>query len=61
MKIGLFLSREILAITRIDISEVGEYEKGARFEFRIPSGRYRFPDTGNPQTMSGSEKMNLAA
>lgn len=59
--LGLFLSREILAITRIDISEVGEFEKGARFELRIPSGHYRFPDSENPQTMSESEKMNLAA
>jgi PAS domain S-box-containing protein len=58
--LGLFLSREILAITRIDISEVGEFEKGARFEFRIPSGHYRFSDSENPQITSESEKMNLA-
>jgi PAS domain S-box-containing protein len=59
--LGLFLSREILAITRIDISETGKFEKGARFELRIPSGHYRFPDSENPLTASGSEKMNLTA
>jgi PAS domain S-box-containing protein len=59
--LGLFLTREILAITRIDISETGEFEKGARFKFRIPSGYYRFPDSENPQIMSESEKMDLAA
>lgn len=59
--LGLFLSREILAITRIEISEKGEFEKGARFEFRIPEGSYRFPGSDNPLTVSGSEKMNLLA
>jgi PAS domain S-box-containing protein len=59
--LGLFLSREILAITRIDISETGKFEKGARFELRIPLGHYRFPDSENPLTTSGSEKMDLAA
>ena len=57
--LGLFLSREILAITRIDISETGEFEKGARFELRIPSGHYRFPASENLLITSGSEKMNL--
>lgn len=58
--LGLFLSREILAITRIEISETGEFEKGARFELRIPAGRYRFKGSDNPLFTSGSEKMNLA-
>jgi len=57
--LGLFLTREILAITRIEISETGEYEKGARFELRIPSGNYRFPDTGNPLNAPVSGKMDL--
>jgi len=43
--LGLFLSREILAITGIAISETGEPGKGARFEMVIPKGAYRF--TGN--------------
>ena len=59
--LGLFLTREILAITRIEITETGEFEKGARFEFRIPAGLYRFPDSGNSIKVSGSETMNLHA
>ncbi len=59
--LGLFLSREILGITRIDISETGEFEKGARFELRIPSGHYQFPDSDGSLTASGSERMDLAA
>jgi PAS domain S-box-containing protein len=39
--LGLFLTREILAITRIGIQETGEYRKGARFTFRVPRGAYR--------------------
>jgi PAS domain S-box-containing protein len=39
---GLFLAREILAITRIAISEVGMYGRGARFEMYVPEGAYRF-------------------
>jgi PAS domain S-box-containing protein len=43
--LGLFLSREILAITRIGISETGEPGKGARFEMLVPKGAYRFTGT----------------
>jgi PAS domain S-box-containing protein len=39
--LGLFLTREILAITRIGIMETGEYRKGACFTLRIPRGAYR--------------------
>jgi PAS domain S-box-containing protein len=49
--LGLFLAREILAITRIEIHENGEYSKGARFEFTIPKGSYHFgksPVQGSP-------------
>ncbi len=35
---GLFLSREILALTGITIRENGEYRKGARFEIVCPAG-----------------------
>jgi PAS domain S-box-containing protein len=59
--LGLFLTREILAITRIDITETGEFEKGARFELRIPAGLYRFPDSGNSIKVSGLETTNLHA
>ena len=41
--LGLFLAREILAITGIAIAETGEPGKGARFEIRVPEGMYRFP------------------
>jgi PAS domain S-box-containing protein len=59
--LGLFLSREILAITRIEISETGEYEKGARFELRIPEGLFRFSGTGHSIKASGSETLDLPA
>ncbi len=44
---GLFLAREILAITGITICETGLHGKGARFEITVPEGKYRFakPDT----------------
>jgi PAS domain S-box-containing protein len=40
--LGLFLSREILAITGIRITENGEAGTGARFEITVPKGAYRF-------------------
>jgi PAS domain S-box-containing protein len=39
--LGLFLSREILAITGITIMESGEPGKGARFEITVPNVSYR--------------------
>jgi PAS domain S-box-containing protein len=39
--LGLFLSREILAITGITITENGEPGKGARFEITVPKGMWR--------------------
>jgi signal transduction histidine kinase len=39
--LGLFLTREILAITNITIRENGETEKGVRFEILIPQEMYR--------------------
>jgi signal transduction histidine kinase len=38
---GLFLVREILAITGIQIHETGRYGSGARFEISVPRGGYR--------------------
>ncbi|MDD1689683.1 MAG: PAS domain S-box protein [Methanoregula sp.] len=47
--LGLFLTREILAITGITITENGESGKGARFEMRVPKGAYRFTgEKGDP-------------
>ena len=36
--LGLFLSREILSITGITITETSEPGKGARFEMVVPKG-----------------------
>lgn len=38
---GLFLSREILALTNITITEEGTEGKGSRFVMHIPAGGYR--------------------
>jgi PAS domain S-box-containing protein len=40
--LGLFLAREILAITGISIRETGRPGQGARFEIKIPAGTFRF-------------------
>jgi signal transduction histidine kinase len=40
--LGLFLSREILAITGLTIRETGEHGKGVRFVITIPRDAYRF-------------------
>jgi PAS domain S-box-containing protein len=42
--LGLFLSREILSITGISISEDGEPGQGARFRITVPNGAYRFEE-----------------
>ena len=39
--LGLFLAREVLAITGMTITETGEEGKGARFEITVPDGMYR--------------------
>jgi PAS domain S-box-containing protein len=41
-KLGLYVSREILAITGITLEETGEEGKRARFEMIIPKDGYRF-------------------
>jgi PAS domain S-box-containing protein len=38
---GLFLSREILAITNLTIRETGTFGKGARFVIEVPRSSYR--------------------
>ena len=40
--LGMFLAREILAITGLTIQERGEFGKGVRFEIMVPKGAYRF-------------------
>jgi signal transduction histidine kinase len=44
--LGLFLTREILAITGITIRETGVEGEGARFEIFVPEGEYRFSVKG---------------
>jgi PAS domain S-box-containing protein len=39
--LGMFLSREILSITGIALTETGIYGAGARFEIHIPHDKYR--------------------
>lgn len=39
--LGMFLSREILAITDLTIIENGVFGKGVRFEIRVPEGKHR--------------------
>jgi signal transduction histidine kinase len=41
---GLFLVREILAITGMSIAETGFPGNGARFGIHVPYGHYRFAD-----------------
>ncbi|OQA54471.1 MAG: putative diguanylate cyclase [Euryarchaeota archaeon ADurb.Bin294] len=38
--LGLFLIREILAINTMTISETGAWGSGARFEIRVPAGKW---------------------
>ncbi|MBN1432325.1 MAG: PAS domain S-box protein [Methanomicrobiaceae archaeon] len=40
--LGLFLSREVLSITDIGISENGKEGEGVNFEITVPKGGYRF-------------------
>jgi PAS domain S-box-containing protein len=40
--LGLFLSREILSITGLTITESGTPGRGARFEIHVPKGKFRF-------------------
>lgn len=39
--LGMFLAREILALTGMTITESGEPGRGARFGIRVPPGRFR--------------------
>jgi PAS domain S-box-containing protein len=57
--LGLFLAREILAITRIEIRETGEYLKGARFELRVPRGSYRFTGPADPGSGKDQDETSL--
>ncbi|OPY36512.1 MAG: aerobic respiration control sensor protein ArcB [Methanoregula sp. PtaU1.Bin051] len=43
--LGLFLAKEILSLTGIEIMETGFPTKGARFELHIPAGRFRISES----------------
>jgi signal transduction histidine kinase len=45
---GLFLTREILAVTGMTISETGEPGKGVRFEITLPPGSFRLEGEDSP-------------
>jgi PAS domain S-box-containing protein len=47
--LGLYLSREILSITGITITENGGPGTGARFEITVPKGAYRFTGISQPE------------
>jgi PAS domain S-box-containing protein len=47
--LGMFLAREILALTNILIRETGEPGKGARFEITVPKGAYRSRGAGQEE------------
>jgi PAS domain S-box-containing protein len=48
---GLFLAREILAITGLTIRETGVPGEGARFEIMVPKGSYRFTNRSRASTL----------
>lgn len=45
---GLFLAREILAVTGMTIAETGEPGKGVRFEITLPPGSFRMDNVDSP-------------
>jgi PAS domain S-box-containing protein len=53
---GLYLMREILAITGITIVETGEYGRGARFEIAVAKGNYRFGGDPEPEHPSAQTR-----
>jgi PAS domain S-box-containing protein len=58
--LGLFLTREILSITRTTITETGEYGRGACFKIRIPEGNYRVTSTSEKPRDCGKVQKVLA-
>ena len=50
---GLFLAREILAVTGMTITETGEPGKGVRFEITLPPGSFRLDDADSPAREAG--------
>ncbi len=60
--LGLFLIKEILAITGITIHENGDPGKGTRFELLVPEGMFRYYDSchaGIEQDFNVMKTMNI--
>jgi PAS domain S-box-containing protein len=53
--LGLFLSREIAAITGITIQETGKPGQGARFEIRVPKGMWHIAAKGKKRVKPADE------
>jgi PAS domain S-box-containing protein len=56
---GLFLSREILSITGITISETGTPGNGVRFTIQVPKGMYRFGEAGPAEKNHNQDQLPL--
>jgi PAS domain S-box-containing protein len=54
---GLFLAREILAITGMSIKETGDTENIVRFEIHVPKRGYRFKDSGYSDNKERDKKI----
>jgi K+-sensing histidine kinase KdpD len=52
--LGLFLTREILSLTDITITETGEQGKGGMFEISVPKGAYRFATESSEEASSSA-------
>jgi signal transduction histidine kinase len=48
--LGMFLAKEILAITGMTVRETGEFDNGVRFEITVPKDAYRF--SGRPAELT---------
>jgi PAS domain S-box-containing protein len=53
--LGLFLVREILAITGLTISETGSIGTGARFEIHVPQGKFRVAGKNSQEIPAGPD------
>jgi len=58
---GLFLIREILALTGISIRETGVPGSGARFEILVPEGKYRLAVKDIKNSSRGGDRSNSRA
>ncbi|WP_214036213.1 HAMP domain-containing sensor histidine kinase [Methanospirillum sp.] len=58
---GLFIAKEILAITQITIKETGEPGMGARFEIFVPEGFWKFSGSETETTAKPSAHDTSAA